>query len=83
MAAIKRNCPMCDAISELTLTDEQAERAEKHFMGQGHIQVLLPELNAFEREFLITGYCVECQSRIFGITAPKNTALKKVSVMKY
>ena len=83
MAAIKRNCPMCDAISELTLTDEQAERAERYYMGESHVQVLLPELNAFEREFLNTGYCADCQSLIFGADIPKNMALKKVSMMKH
>lgn len=63
---IKRTCPMCGKEHALTLTEEEKARYEMYRMGFGNIQDMLPGLGAVEREFIITGYCHKCQSRIFG-----------------
>lgn len=63
---IRRVCPMCQKEHELTLTEEELAMYELYMTGVGNIQMLLPDLGAVEREFLITGYCHECQSLLFG-----------------
>jgi len=68
---ITKRCPFCGEISSLNLTKEEYQRYQRYLRREDVIQNLLPTLNIFEREFLITGYCVrnKCQDLIFGRTS--------------
>lgn len=58
-----RFCPMCGAEHRMEVDANSLREYER---GNGFAQDLLPDLNPVEREFLITGYCPECQRRLFG-----------------
>ncbi len=53
-------CPFCRKESPVHLTREQGLRYGDYRAGKGHIQDLLPDLSADDRERLITGICPEC-----------------------
>lgn len=60
---IYRTCPMCGTEHSFALTFPEIITLE---VGNGLIQRDLPELAPQEREFLITGYCLDCQEALFG-----------------
>lgn len=62
---ISKQCPLCNRTMALQLTDEEYT---KYFdlVGTVFIQDIFPNMDKVEREFLISGYCVECQNLIFG-----------------
>lgn len=62
----KDQCPFCHKHFRMVLTNDQDRRLWEWRNGDGHIQEKFPELNATEREFLLSGYCPECQKIIFG-----------------
>lgn len=53
-------CPVCKSVYSVHLTREQGLRYGDYRAGKGHIQDLLPDLSADDRERLITGICPEC-----------------------
>lgn len=53
-------CPICRKEHPVHLTREQGLRYGAYRAGYGHIQDLLPDLSADDRERLITGICPEC-----------------------
>lgn len=57
-------CPFCGRITsqELNVTAEQLRRYRNH---EDLIQNIFSKLNAAEREFIMSGYCYECQEMIF------------------
>ena len=58
-----RECPMCREIVYMDNVDEHAYNAWKN---EGKlIQDAFPNMNAEEREFIMTGYCFECQEMLF------------------
>ena len=57
---ISKNCPLCGAAVRLGLTEEEMEEYNRTQSGDD-----IPALNAFEREFLITGMCPDCQCTVF------------------
>lgn len=57
---ITKNCPLCGAAVRLGLTEEEMENYNRTQSGDD-----IPALNAFEREFLITGMCLDCQCSVF------------------
>ena len=57
-------CPVCKSVHPVHLTREQGLRYGDYRAGKGHIQVLLPDLSADDRERLITGICPECFAAI-------------------
>lgn len=57
---ISVKCPCCGKENSVHLTMEQAMRHEAFERGDGHIQDLLPDLSADDRELLLTGICSEC-----------------------
>ena len=61
---LPRLCPMCGTINskELDITDKQLS----DWKNGGLIQNVFPNLSASEREFIITGYCDNCQELLFG-----------------
>lgn len=53
-------CPICRKEHPVHLTREQGLRYGAYRAGNGHIQDLLSDLSADDRERLITGICPEC-----------------------
>lgn len=66
MCYIKNTCPMCGVTKQLHLTKEEYSNYLRYLRREDLIQNLLPTLNSFEREFLISHYCIDCQTLIFG-----------------
>ena len=62
---IVNTCPMCGSTHWMRINGEQYE---KYKYGGVLIQDAFPELDPFEREFIKTGYCPECQELLFGTT---------------
>ena len=62
---ISKNCPLCGAVYRLGLTEEEMEN-----YNRTQSEDAVPGLNAFEREFLITGMCPDCQCTVFKKEVP-------------
>lgn len=69
---IHKKCPCCGKITALTMTNEQLASYNTYLTGNQLIQDIFPEFNPFKREFLITGYCISCQSKIFSRKLPED-----------
>lgn len=57
-------CPVCKKEHPVHLTREQGLKYAAYRAGKGHIQDMLPDLSADDRELLITGICPECYAFI-------------------
>lgn len=57
-------CPYCGKEHPVYLTKEQSFRYRKYLDGKGHMQDLLPDLTAENRELLITGICPKCWKKL-------------------
>ena len=60
-------CPGCGNLTELNIDDEAYM---KYKSGEVVAQRAFPNLNSFEREALISGYCFDCTSKIFNTPKP-------------
>lgn len=69
---INKKCPGCSKETALILTDEQLELYNTYLTSNQLIQDVFPEFDAYKREFLITGYCISCQSKLFSKKLPKD-----------
>lgn len=58
------NCPCCGKENVVRLTTEQWIRYDLFLYGREHIQDVLPDLSAGERELLMTGICTECWKKL-------------------
>lgn len=63
---IKRTCPMCGRVIGLKEDETMAAEHRHYAMYGGRIQDELTDFDAFEREFIKTGYCPNCQEMLFG-----------------
>ena len=61
---IMTECPFCGERNFVCLTREQGIRYGNFLAGKGHIQDLLPDLSADDRELLLTGICPKCYASI-------------------
>lgn len=68
---IKRTCPMCGRTTGLKEDETMAAEHRHYAMYSGSIQDELIDFDAFEREFIKTGYCPNCQEMLFGKEAPE------------
>lgn len=68
---IKRTCPMCGRVIGLKEDETMAAEHRHYAMYGGSIQNELTSFDAFEREFIKTGYCPNCQEMLFGKEAPE------------
>lgn len=59
-------CPKCHRMSFMWITTEEDDHSWLHHQGIFKVQDALPDMNPVEREFMITGYCPDCQKQIFG-----------------
>lgn len=58
-------CPMCKKVHYLRVSKDQKEQYINYTSGQDLIQNVLTSFDDFEREFVKTGYCPKCQSKLF------------------
>lgn len=60
---IVRQCPMCGAISQVSLNDRESR---EYLKCDGRlIQDILPNTHIAIREILLSGYCIGCQNILF------------------
>lgn len=69
---IMNRCPMCGKVTYLGLSEDQAAEFDHYVAAEkvGErllIQDALPSFDAFEREFVKTGYCPDCQKMLFAV----------------
>lgn len=62
MILLKKECPSCKSSVGMSVDGYKYNRYQSTNML---IADIFPELSVFEREFLMTGYCVKCQEKIF------------------
>jgi len=65
--SITKKCIMCGEESTLEVNEEQFKRVCKYYNKEGLIQDLLYDFTPEEREFIKSGYCLVCQSLLFGL----------------
>lgn len=63
---ILKTCPMCNADNYMRLTEKQADQYNDYICYGGLVQEKMPDINAFGREFIKSGYCPCCQEVLFG-----------------
>ena len=61
---IIKQCPMCGAISQVSLNDRESREYLK-YNGTKLIQDILPDTHKAVREILLSGYCIGCQNVLF------------------
>lgn len=62
---INKICPMCGKSAFLRINSDQEKEFKSYACYGGLIQEKLKSFNDFEREFVKTGYCPECQENLF------------------
>ena len=60
-------CIFCGEDNRIEVTAKELEGYDKWTRGEGNIQDVMPTLSAEKREVLISGTCLSCQSKIFGV----------------
>ncbi|MBR3122417.1 hypothetical protein IKF28_03175 [Candidatus Saccharibacteria bacterium] len=63
---LEQFCPLCGDTYKIRLSVEEMAQYDDYRNYGGYIQEAMPSLNKVEREFLLTGYCPDCQVAIFG-----------------
>ena len=64
MPTVDIECPFCEGISSVELTDEQYEAVMNR--GSKRIQDVIPELSPSIRELFVSGICSRCWDELFG-----------------
>lgn len=62
---VDQQCPLCGKISFMRLQEQEYKQWEHYVCYRGLIQKEMPDTNKFGREFVKTGYCIECQQALF------------------
>lgn len=70
---IKKTCPMCGGVTKLKENSTMAAEHRHYVLYGGKIQDELIDFDAFEREFIKTGYCPNCQEMLFGSEMPETS----------
>ena len=70
---IPAQCLFCGRVLYLGLREEEMEGYRRYREDGADLEDVLPALNAFEREFLITGMCPDCQCDVFRKELPADT----------
>ncbi len=71
---ISFRCPICGRTVKLGLTEEEQEGYQRYINDDEDLEFAVPALNAFEREFLITGMCPDCQCDVFHKELPEDVS---------
>ena len=56
-------CPTCGKKSMIMVNS--VDNLKKWAHGEGYVQDMFPELNAEDRETLLSGWCLDCQNKVF------------------
>ena len=64
MILLERNSPKTGKVNSMIL-DTTKEALDSYYAGEGLIQVIFPQLNENEREFIKSGYTAEDWDEIF------------------
>lgn len=77
---INKICPMCGKSAFLRINSDQKKEFKSYACYGGLIQEKLKSFNDFEREFVKTGYCPECQNGLFmkELSRGENLSLHKM-----
>ncbi len=75
---VSKSCPLCGSAFSLGLTDTESEIYNKVLQGDVDLEEALPALNSFEKEFLITGMCLDCQKTVFKKNLPADLSRWKL-----
>ena len=71
---ISARCPLCNRVFKLGLTEEEREGYKRYCDDDEDLEEAIPALNAFEREFLISGMCPDCQCEVFRKELPEDVS---------
>lgn len=71
---IPARCPLCGSTLRLGLSNEEKEGYQRYQAGEEDLEDAVPALNLFEREFLITGMCPDCQCSVFNKELPEDVS---------
>ncbi len=71
---LSARCPICNRTVKLGVTEEERENYKRYCDEDIDLEDALPALNAFEREFLNTGMCPDCQCSVFKKELPADTS---------
>ena len=77
---IERSCPMCRKEMAIKVSKEGLI---KYSCYGKLIQESFPELNPMEREFIKTGYCPDCQKKLFGTEFKSNRFVSEEELVTY
>lgn len=69
---ISARCPICNRAFKLGLSEEEKEGYNRYCNDDEDLEDAIPALNAFEREFLLTGMCPDCQCDVFRKEPPED-----------
>ena len=69
---LSARCPICNRSIRLGVTVEEWENYKRYCDEEIDLEEAIPALNAFEREFLITGMCPDCQCDVFHKEPPED-----------
>ena len=75
---ITGRCPICGAEVKLGVTEEEVEGFRQFQEEDADLEEVLPDFGPFEREFLITGMCLNCQCDVFHKEPPEDVSRWKV-----
>ena len=63
-------CPLCWNKFSLGLSEEEFEGYNRYRCEDEDLEDAIPALNLFEKEFLLTGMCPNCQCEVFKKSLP-------------
>lgn len=64
---VEFECPMCGIRHYLyNIPISKVERVRNRYETGEYIQSIFPDMKRSDREKFITGYCDDCQAKIFG-----------------
>jgi len=67
MYTVSKQCFACGKVSEVKIVKDKVKDYKE---GLLNIQNIFPEEHVMVREFLISGMCFDCQSKMFNIPKP-------------
>jgi len=71
---ISARCPICNRSFKLGLSEKEKEGYNRYCNDDEDLEDAIPALNAFEREFLLTGMCPDCQCDVFRKEPPEDVS---------
>ena len=80
---IREKCPKCGTIRTMVVNSVDALAVNNYYnnRGQVSIETALPRFNPMEREFVMTGYCPNCQKQIFNSAYESARFFKEESLL--